>query len=75
MEKIPKKDIIVPFKLHSKEERETSIVKTDADNTWSLYTSRPATYRDLISKGHTPVRVDKNGAFFEMRHITLPSYR
>ena len=46
-----KKITKVPFKTASKEERETTICKTDTDDTWNLYTSDPKMYRDLIKKG------------------------
>lgn len=67
-----KSEIKVPFQVLSVSEREVIFRIADDEDRMSVYAASPKWYREIVSKGYTPTRLDAFGAEFEIPRITVP---
>lgn len=67
-----KADIKTPFQVLSASEREIVFRIADDEGKVYAYVASPKWYRELVSKGYLPSRVDAFGAEFTIPRVTIP---
>jgi len=60
---------------YSPEERETTIVCTDAEKEWTVYTLMPSVIRKIKRLGVQPIKVESDGAHYFRLNFEQISFR